>query len=74
MSGKRRAQQLLLNWYEQLVFCYERELALAEKAELEAWERSHLDGVTGTSGWPAWERHIGKRFGAVKPGGLRRRA
>ena len=36
---RQKAQQLLLRWYEQLVFCYEKELTPAEKAYRPAVER-----------------------------------
>ena len=36
-------------------------MSAPERAELEAWERLHLDGATvSTSDWPGWERRIGK--------------
>lgn len=32
-----------------------------EKNSLLEWEKNHLDGTTGTSDWPGWEKYIGKR-------------
>jgi hypothetical protein len=32
-----------------------KQLTPAERAALEAWEKTHLgDGVTGSSDWPGW--------------------
>lgn len=69
------AQQLLLNWYEQMVLCFERELSFEERKELQRWEKDNLSSTVGTSDWPGWEPRIGK---APKPARLqvivRRRA
>ncbi len=37
-------------------------LTRKQRAELERWERTHLDGHSvATSDWPEWQKLIGKR-------------
>lgn len=56
-------RQLLLNWYEQMTLCFERELTSEEREDLARWDREWVDGGAGigTSDWPGWEKHIGPR-------------
>lgn len=56
-------RQLLLQWYEQMALCFERQLSAQERADLEQWDREWVDGGAhiSTSDWPGWEKHIGKR-------------
>ena len=48
----KRQQQLVLQFYEQLVLCFDR-LSEPEKAELQEFEKKQP-----TSDWPGWKRHI----------------
>jgi hypothetical protein len=50
---KRTPQQLLLNWYEQMVLCYDS-LPEEDKQDLAEFEKKQP-----TSEWPGWERRIG---------------
>jgi hypothetical protein len=63
VKARRQSRQLLLHWYEQMVLCFERELSPEERADLERWDATWVDGGAGisTSDWPGWEKHIGKR-------------
>lgn len=60
MKSKRQLQQMLLAYYEQMVFVFEA-LSPEEKADLEEFERKRPADKVATSDWPGWEKHIGKR-------------
>lgn len=48
------------DWLRRMNETY-RLLSAVERAELESWERDHLDGdVPATSEWPGWELYIGR--------------
>ena len=63
MTAIRKDRQLLVQWHEQMVLCFERELTPEERADLERWDREWVDGGAGigTSDWPGWAKHIGPK-------------
>jgi hypothetical protein len=59
-KSKAQFRRELLDWYKQMV-SVASQMTPALKAELEAWEQTHLDGTTGTSDWPGWLRYMPPR-------------
>jgi hypothetical protein len=65
-TGTRKAnkayRETILAWTQKMLDSY-RTLDDAEKQELHDWEHAHVDGSgrVGTTDWPGWEKHIGKK-------------
>jgi 5-methylcytosine-specific restriction enzyme A len=49
-----------LVWMAQMSGVYQA-MSSTERASLEAWEKQHLDGTSGTSDWPGWTKYIGSQ-------------
>lgn len=59
-SEKKFYQEQMLEWYAMMLGAVAA-MPERERLALEEWERTHIDGHTGTSDWPGWEKYIGKK-------------
>lgn len=65
-KGSRKSnterRDALFTWYEKMMQA-QKLLTEEEKLELSEWDRTQVDGSgkVGTSDWPGWEKHIGKK-------------
>jgi hypothetical protein len=62
MKPDQTLQQLLIDWYGDLVDCYRNDLSEAERTELARYEAS--PEFTRTSDWPGWKKHLRKQPGS----------
>ena len=60
-SSKER-KDTIFSWYEKMMQA-QKLLTEDEKRELAEWDRTRVDGSgkVGTSDWPGWEKHIGRK-------------